>query len=393
MRISSITKNAGKACNNRLYRHIRTFEKIVKNYFVILDKNQCIAWFDYDGERASIAIIDKNFDRPDRFHRGINNITFEVKRLPDGKLLALNIHDEDGPAPLKLYQAINICEGGNVPGIPRFFLTSYYEKWMRTLFANNRSLSERECPTAFQISFAKAMHNWVNLFYECGDSQDKMKIFTFLSLAAKDIGQEYYDAAHELLYLYRNYELGVPYEIGCAFGDLSNDMEKALMDATLKAVKGEELAIGILAKAIWHNEQFVYNADLDLLLNNYFPKAVDYIGKSLGHGNGRHKLSKYNIKSCLELILGIMRLRSLNDSNLTSKYLSLNNPKMQELYTYLEELVETNIDINSFLKLEITSKGIYENMCDLLYVLLVYVTGQDTEGEIRISINIQNEGT
>lgn len=39
MRISSITKNAGKACNNRLYRHIRTFEKIVKNYFVISFKN------------------------------------------------------------------------------------------------------------------------------------------------------------------------------------------------------------------------------------------------------------------------------------------------------------------------------------------------------------------
>ena len=31
-------KNAGKACNNRLYRHIRTFEKIVKNYFVIYMK-------------------------------------------------------------------------------------------------------------------------------------------------------------------------------------------------------------------------------------------------------------------------------------------------------------------------------------------------------------------
>lgn len=39
MRISSITKNAGKACNNRLYRHIRTFKKIVKNYFVIFHKN------------------------------------------------------------------------------------------------------------------------------------------------------------------------------------------------------------------------------------------------------------------------------------------------------------------------------------------------------------------
>ena len=35
-------KNAGKACNNRLYRHIRTFEKIIKNYFVILFKTNQI---------------------------------------------------------------------------------------------------------------------------------------------------------------------------------------------------------------------------------------------------------------------------------------------------------------------------------------------------------------
>ena len=35
-------KNAGKACNNRLYRHIRTFEKIVKNYFVIYYKSLTI---------------------------------------------------------------------------------------------------------------------------------------------------------------------------------------------------------------------------------------------------------------------------------------------------------------------------------------------------------------
>lgn len=36
-------KNAGKACNNRLYRHIRTFEKIVKNYFVIYLKSRGLA--------------------------------------------------------------------------------------------------------------------------------------------------------------------------------------------------------------------------------------------------------------------------------------------------------------------------------------------------------------
>jgi len=58
-------KNAGKACNNRLYRHIRTFEKIVKNYFVIsykfciqISKKQTmffkIAGFPYDGSKKAL---------------------------------------------------------------------------------------------------------------------------------------------------------------------------------------------------------------------------------------------------------------------------------------------------------------------------------------------------
>lgn len=45
-------KNAGKACNNRLYRHIRTFEKIVKNYFVIFFKK---------GQKVYIGICLKKF--------------------------------------------------------------------------------------------------------------------------------------------------------------------------------------------------------------------------------------------------------------------------------------------------------------------------------------------
>ena len=73
MRISSITKNAGKACNNRLYRHIRTFEKIVKNYFVIYDKSKQyfsnISWvgaesaptFTIWGRKAPPYIINDGF--------------------------------------------------------------------------------------------------------------------------------------------------------------------------------------------------------------------------------------------------------------------------------------------------------------------------------------------
>lgn len=55
MRISSITKNAGKACNNRLYRHIRTFEKIIKNYFVIYQKYYTISVAEYAIEARGIV--------------------------------------------------------------------------------------------------------------------------------------------------------------------------------------------------------------------------------------------------------------------------------------------------------------------------------------------------
>lgn len=65
MRISSITKNAGKACNNRLYRHIRTFEKIVKNYFVIFCKqlnNLTVILPPLDEQREIAAVLDKVSD-------------------------------------------------------------------------------------------------------------------------------------------------------------------------------------------------------------------------------------------------------------------------------------------------------------------------------------------
>ena len=45
-------KNAGKACNNRLYRHIRTFEKIVKNYFVIYREKSIIKASEKEYEKA-----------------------------------------------------------------------------------------------------------------------------------------------------------------------------------------------------------------------------------------------------------------------------------------------------------------------------------------------------
>lgn len=379
---------------NKRYRISNLWEARTGDELWFINKNgkyQCIVNFDYEGKSKTISIIDQKFDMPERFNTGINDITFEVRKLLNGDLQATNIHDENGPI-LKIFSAMNICEAGKIPIPPRLFINAYYGKWTRTLFANNRSLAEKECPMDFQIIFARSVNNWVNLFYQYQTPNDKKELFTLLSLAARDIGKDYYNIAYEVLKMYRNKELNIPYEIGCAFCDLTNEMQRQLMEITLNEVSEDYEAIGILAKAIWHNEQFIYNADLDLLLNNYFPKAVNYIGKILSESSGkqisREKLE--NIKYCLEFILGILRLRNLNDPMITNKYLSLNNLKMQELYKYLEIMADNNIYIYSFLKLEITSKGIYKKMCDLLYVLFVYVTGSNIEGEIKISLNIDD---
>ena len=80
MRVSSITKNAGKACNNRLYRHIRTFEKIIKNYFVISIKNNekfdvYSGALEYENEEYSILKIVA-----DNIEGGLQTIQGRMKR-------------------------------------------------------------------------------------------------------------------------------------------------------------------------------------------------------------------------------------------------------------------------------------------------------------------------
>ena len=380
---------------HKRYRISNLWEARTRDKLWFTNRNgghQCIVNFNYDGDMETISIIDQKFDIPDRFHTGINDITFEVRKLSNGNLQAINIHDEGGPEPLKKFTAINICEGEKTPVPPGFFINSYYGKWTRTLFANNRSLAERECPPDFQKSFVRSVNNWLNLFYQYREPKHKKKLFALISLAARDIGKDYYEMAYKVLEMYRNGELDIPYEIGCAFCDLTNDMQNELMERVLKEVVEDYKAIGILAKAIWHNEQFVYNADLDLLLNNYLPKAIDYIGSALYRSGGASILDEdvKSVKYCLEYILGVMRLRNLKKLNITDKYLSLNNIKMQELYRYLETMVDNNTKIISFLNLDIASKGRYEKICDLLYVVLVYVTGNNTEGEIKISISIED---
>ena len=87
---------------------------------------------------------------------------------------------------------------------------------------------------------------------------------------------------------------------------------------------------------------------------------------------------------CLEYVLCVFRLRAFNDDRL-NWVLSLNNKNVKNLYKYVETIIENKIEIRSFLSLEIKNKGVYEDIPNILYALLLYITGAEGAGDIKIA--------
>jgi hypothetical protein len=115
----------------------------------------------------------------------------------------------------------------------------------------------------------------------------------------------------------------------------------------------------------------------------YFEAAITYLGQLIKEVKKDKKKTK-DITMCLEYVLCVFRLRSYHDDGL-NKILSLNNKYVKKLYKYVEVLIENKIEIHSFLSLEIKNKGVYEDVPNILYALLIYITGAEGAGEIKIA--------
>lgn len=346
--------------------------------------------FEYEGEKTTIAVNADKFDNPDEFDENLESLSFEVlKNRKTGQLSAINIHNEDyGPYKPQKYKVAKRIHTAGTP--PKHFVNSFYNRWMRVLFANNRSLSEDGCPDEFRHVFLNAQEKWLSLFYEYDGTKDKNKAFVDYSLAATNIGKAYFPIAAEYLRMYFDGEIKLEYEIGCALGNMTTEMQKSFLKTIINRIPEKRIVIGILAKALWHDEQFVFNFyeyDSDLLLD-FFEYSVEFIGICLEdvEYNRLKKENLSDIRYCLEYILGILRLRVLGNETLNKKYLSLNNPNLLKLYRYLEIMISNHTKLYSFLKLEISNKGGYDFIPDFMYALLVYISGYNTDSEIKISV-------
>jgi len=200
------------------------------------------------------------------------------------------------------------------------------------------------------------------------------------ALVSTDLGENYYIIAHKYLEAYLNGYGKLPDYIGYSLDDCTTDYQKALLSDICSLKK--EKAVCILSKGVWGNEDLIKNIPVPLTLE-YFEAAINYLGQLINEVKKDKKKAK-DITMCLEFVLCVFRLRSYKDEEL-NKLLSLNNKYVKKLYKYVETLIENKIEIHSFLSLEIKNKGVYEDVPNILYALLLFITGAEGAGDIKIA--------
>ena len=274
---------------------------------------------------------------------------------------------------------------------------------LRTIFRGNKSKYDFDCPRNLVESINEgtvALKNIYNKlkYDDITHFELKNKIFSAMTLMAKNI-DNYYDIALECIQKYIDglsddeNKVDLPDEIGYALGNCESDKEKKLKNILFTSLEeNKEKIVCILSKAIWGNENFIFNFEKDKLFY-YLDVAINYIVKIFDIEN-KNEYNYLYLGRCIEYILGIFRLRELGDSELNYK-LSLNNSKIQLLYEYIEKIIDkvknNELEIVSFLKLEITDKGQYKDIPDLLYAMLVYITGDTGSSNIKINIDENEE--
>ncbi len=339
-----------------------------------------------DGTYQNVAFYSSYFQDP--FDFNIQNISFEIEEKA-GKYKATKIRNEDiksytatrinlTNSRLKRFFAHNIRIGDKPPS---YFYTKTYTVFQR-IFSNNLPFDSSECPSELRVQLMNNVGKLINIIDRMKNPFIKARLISMLCMISDIDSQLCIDYLCHIIQQKNEKDL-VPH-IGYSLGNLKTDSQKRLL-SKIESLP-ESVVICILAKAIWLDSKLILNLDKNFVLK-WLDLAIDNLE------NYMHDEKKINLSYALEFILGVFRLRSCKDEYVL-KYLSLNNDKIKLLYLHIEKIIHEKIKFKSFLKLQIENKGAYQDIPDLLYALLIYITGQKGEEGIMISgiSDIEEEG-
>lgn len=342
--------------------------------------------FNYNGQPVVVAFFSSNFFRS--FNDSVRNVSFEL--VPYGQ-------DRSG---VPRYKAINICDArdddgleytyyadfirrGNVP--PNWVVNGFCYFIFHTCYFGGKSVFDPDCPETVRQAFQQAKDEWVRVYERCSNAKTRGKLFDLMSLAAGDLGDTYYQIANRRI---MDYLEGEEYElsnyIGYALLHYTKNRERKLWEH-MQSLSPEEI-VCILSKAVWGTDDFILNFPAESALR-YFDVAVKYAGEEIicwEKNEQKRRDAENNLHMCFEYALGVFRMRQLSDTQIRWK-LSMNDETVRKLYDWIERAIKDGIQLRTFLKLSITDKKQYEKIPDLLYALLVYITGREGDDTIKIS--------
>ena len=393
----------GNKTNSSLRRHRLTLS--INSYKQWnTDKNGQLFYIDevvIEGKRISLGFFQRNFIDPSQVHIRTRDVSFCIdmqrqekdNRFQEGRYYAELIHDEStGPYKrVDIYEAKDIREGNLPPG--RIY-NGFSVFMFNLIFGSGNSPVQEDAPLELKEAFYNAKDELLRSYEQCTYRYVSKKLLKNMALIGPALGAPYYKIVKQNLDIF----LKSPKDhlftssIGQSLGDATDPHAIKLLKRITNelSISHPEHSISLLSKAVWTHPDFVMNVDTKTLFYylNLASKLLEeaYLSEKITNYSGDF-LSK-TITSCLEYILAILRLRSLDEHDIKIK-LSLIDPDMQRIYQCIEfivsEVITKSLAVKTHLKLDIKNKGAYENVPDLLYAVLFFITGYNSSSDINIT--------
>ena len=276
-------------------------------------------------------------------------------------------------------------------------LSKYYLKSLfafHTVFQNNRKIADFECPKDYRNIINENHKKLVEGYFATNNIEIKNFCLSLMALMNVNFPIKSLEIANDYLSNYFNNDYFKLDLVMLSAGDQSTTEQKALFSRICEQFNSYDKIsrnlIPALAVAIWKNSNLIFNIDTISIIG-FFEISIDFIEYKANKLANQDKVYKKIFRTTrhLEFMLAVFRLREKDWSAINNE-LSLNNKLIKRAYNAVEKftkiVIENDIELISRIEIQVEKPEQYKKIPNLLYSLLVYITGNNSvKDEIIIS--------